>query len=188
VVDQVLKSTTALGHDAPKVMNIGGYRIEERIDVALASVTSRRGRDNEVTKLARTKMVPLPPPSTAETGQTYGAFWLSTGQWMIEAPFATHEDIAAHLKSIFDDAASITEQTDAWVRFDVSAPDVHPLFEKLCNVDLARAAVGFATRTVIDHLGCYLIKRAEGDVSIYGPRSSASSLLHMLDVTAHSLV
>ena len=188
MAEAVLKSLTALGHDIPQVFEIGPYRIAERFDVALASLASRKGREKDVTKIAKTKMVRLPPPSSAAAGKTYGAFWLSTEQWMIEAPFADHEDIAAHLKSIFVDAASITEQTDAWVRFDVSAPHLQPLFEKLCNVDIATTPIGFATRTVIDHLGCYVIKRAKAEVTIYGPRSSATSLLHMLDVTAHSLI
>ena len=105
----------------------------------------------------------------------------------IEAPLASHEDISMHLKSIFADAASITEQTDAWVRFDVTAPNLHPLFEKLCNVDLPQSPVGFSGRTVIEHIGCYLIKRAAGEVTLYGPRSMAASLLHVLEVTAQSL-
>ncbi len=62
---------------------------------------------------------------------------------MVEAPFATYEDIAAHLKTLFGDAASITEQTDAWVRLDVSAPNLHPLFERLCNVDLSNCSDRF---------------------------------------------
>jgi sarcosine oxidase, subunit gamma len=188
VVDHALKTLTALGHDAPVVIEIGPYRIIERFDVALASVATRHGREKHVLKAAKAAKLPLAGPARAEKGAVYSSFWLSSEQWMIEAAFATHEDIATHLKVIFDDAASITEQTDAWVRLDVSAPDLNPLFEKLCNVDLATVPGGFATRTVIDHLGCYLIKRAAGEVTIYGPRSSAASLLHMFEVTAHSVV
>jgi sarcosine oxidase subunit gamma len=43
---------------------------------------------------------------------------------------------------------------------------------------------GSATRTVIEHLGCYLIRRSAGEATLYGPRSSARSLLHALDVAA----
>jgi sarcosine oxidase, subunit gamma len=187
VVENVLKPLTPLGKDAPHVVEIGAYHIAERFDVALASLAIRRGHEKQVVKSAASAKVPLAKPARVETGKIYNSFWLSSEQWMVEAPFATHENIVVHLKAIFGDAASITEQTDAWARFDVSAPDLQPLVEKLCSVDIATAPIGFATRTVIDHLGCYLIKRAENAVTIYGPRSSASSLLHMLDVTAHSL-
>ena len=71
---------------------------------------------------------------------------------MIEAPFATHENIRAHLLAIFGDAASITEQTDAWVRFDLTGPDLALLMERLTNTDLRAAKGNTATRTVIDHL------------------------------------
>ena len=107
--------------------------------------------------------------------------------WLVEAPFASHEDIVSHLKTIFWDAASITEQTDAWVRFDLSAPDLSALMERLCNVDFRKAAEGFATRTVIEHTGCYLIKHGAGAVTVYGPRSSARSLLHAIEVAAKSV-
>jgi sarcosine oxidase, subunit gamma len=187
VVDHGLKSLTALGRDAPIVVEIGPYRIVERVDVALASLATRRDCQKQVLKAAKSAKLPLADPACAQQGASYSSFWLSTDMWMVEASLASQEDVASHLKSIFGDAASITEQTDAWVRFDVSAPNLHALFERLCSVDVASAPLGFAARTVIDHLGCYLIKRRETEITLYGPRFSAASLLHMLDVTAHSV-
>ncbi len=183
----MLKPLTALGHDAAEVIIIGSYRITERFDVALASMASRRGREKDVAKIAKAAKLPLAAPAESAAGKTYSSFWLSTEQWMIEADFAAHEMIEVELKALFGDAASITEQTDAWVRFDVSAPDVLPLFERLCNVDIAKAVDGFASRTVIEHIGCYLIKRSATEVTLYGPRSSAQSLLHVIEVAARSL-
>ncbi|MDB5664875.1 sarcosine oxidase subunit gamma, partial [Cypionkella sp.] len=142
------------------------------------------GREAEVASIAQTAAIPLPGPGRIEFAETYAAIWLGPEQWMIEAPFATHEDITAILKPIFTETASITEQTDAWVRFDITAPDLPALFERLCNYDLCRAGVGAATRTVIDHLGCYVIRRADTEVSILGPRSSAHSLHHALTTAA----
>ena len=181
-----MKARTALGHDAPEVVEIGSCRIVERFDVALASVAMRRGQD--LTAAARAACVPLPGVARAETGDPFNAFWVTPEMWFVEAPFASHEDIAAHLKGVFGDAASVTEQTDAWVRFDLSAPNLVPMLERLSNVDVAAVPVGFASRTVIDHLGCYLIKRAQGEVTVYGPRSSAGSLLHALEIAATSVL
>ena len=92
------------------------------------------------------------------------------------------------MKPALGDADSVTEQTDAWFRFDISSADLTPLFERLSNVDLTLVPTGFASRTVIDHLGCYLVKRAADQVTVYGTRSSAASLLHMLEVTARSVI
>lgn len=181
----VLHPLTALGHDVPATVTIGPVTITENPGAALASLASRLGHEADVAQAAKAAGIPLPGPGRAETA-SYGAIWLGPEQWMIEAAFATHEDIVAVLKPIFGEAASLTEQTDAWVRFDLTGTDLAKLFERLCNYDLRRASPGSATRTVIDHLGCYIIRRAEGEVSILGPRSSAHSLHHALITAAKS--
>lgn len=180
-----LMAMTALGAREAAVVTVGPLIITERVDVALASVAARRGRD--LTGAAKAAGVPLPGPAAYLAGDPYSAFWVAPEMWFVEAPFATHELIAEMLKAVFGDAASVTEQTDAWVVFDLAAPELAVLMERLCNVDFAQVPQGFATRTVIDHLGCYLIKHSHGALRLYGPRSSAQSLLHALEVAAASV-
>lgn len=109
--------------------------------------------------------------------------WLTPEMVLVEGPEeGPGGDLRADLKVALGDAASITEQTDAWVRFDLKGPDLPRLFEKLCNVDLAARPEGYATRTVIEHIGCYLILR--DGVTVYGPRSMAQSLLHAIETAA----
>lgn len=187
MADPLLIPITPLGGPHPETRTIGPWTIAERVDVALASLAFRLGRAADGARAAAAAGVPLPPPGRVERGKPYGSFWLSPDQWMVEAPFASHEDIVAHLKPLFGPSASITEQTDAWVRFDVTGDGLPRLFERLCNVDLAAAPDGFATRTVIEHLGCYLIRRSAREVTLLGPRSSAQSLFHALGVAARSL-
>ena len=150
---------------------------------------SRRGGGGWRTlpRRRRRRACRLPDPARHQAGSPYAAFWVAPEMWFVEAPFATHEVIADLLKAAFGDAASVTEQTDAWVAFDLTAPDLAPLLERLCNVDFRAAPEGHATRTVIDHLGCYLIKHGPGAARVYGPRSSAGSLLHALEVAAASV-
>lgn len=183
-----LHALTALGHDAPQTHQVGPYRIVERFDVALASVAIRKGRAADVAAAAKAAGVPLPEAARYAAGSPYSAFWVAPEMWFVEAPFDSHEDIVAAVKPVFGDAASVTEQTDAWVRFDLSAPDLGPLMARLCNVDFGKAPDGFATRTVIEHIGCYLIRHGVGEVTLYGARSSAKSLLHCLEVTAASVL
>ena len=182
-----LAALTPLGHADPKTVTIGPFTIAERVDGALASLAARRGREQDVRKAAKGAGIPLPEPGRHATA-TFAAFWLAPEMWMVEAPFATHADIRAHLLAIFGDAASITEQTDAWLRLDLSGASLPSLMERLCNVDLVRVTDGAATRTVIDHLGCYLIKHGPGKATLYGPRSSAQTLHHALTVAAKSLL
>lgn len=176
-----LQEMTALGAAAPAVVTIGPVTITERMDVALASVAARRGRMADLAKAAQAAGVPLPGPAAHLGGAPYNAFWVAPEMWFVEAPFASHELIADQLKAALGDAASVTEQTDAWVVFDLAAPDLAPLMERLCNVDFAAVADGHATRTVIEHLGCYLVRQGRGALRLFGPRSSARSLLHALE-------
>ena len=179
--DHRLAPLTPLGNTTPQTDTIGPVKITENTGIALASLTIRRGRGADFANAAASLNLTLHAPGHASEN----AMWLAPDQWMIEAPFATHEDIMAFLKSAFGDAASITEQTDAWVRFDLAGPDLPAMFDLLCNLDTRAMQPGHATRTVIDHLGCYVICRSAG-FTILGPRSSARSLHHALITAARS--
>lgn len=180
-----LKPLSALGQEFLAVETIGPVTIAEEMDTALASLASRQGREAEVASLAGQSGIPLPGPGQAAVQGLWGAFWVGPEMWMVEAPYATHEDIVAHLKPIFGEAASITEQTDAWVRFEIVGP-LQPLFERLCNLDLECFGPGSATRTVIEHLGVYAIRRAPDRMTVIGARSSAGSLHHAFLTAARS--
>jgi sarcosine oxidase subunit gamma len=186
VADHRLKPLTPLGHETPHSVTLGPVTISEVTHTALASLAARQGEGKAVTDIADAAGIPLPPPGKAAQGATYAAFWLSPETWMIEAPFATHEDIVAILKPHFGEAASLTEQTDAWARFDVTGDDLPAMFERLCAFDLRAHGPGAATRTVIEHLGCYVVIRAPGHLSVIGPRSSAASLFHALETAARA--
>ncbi|MCA3448082.1 MAG: sarcosine oxidase subunit gamma [Rhodobacter sp.] len=177
-----LAPLTALGHPDLVVVTIGPVTIAERTDVALASLAARRGREADVAAAAQAIGLPLPGPGCHATGPVWSAFWLGPGQWMVEADFERFEDIVAALRPAFGIAASITEQTDAWVRFDLAGDDLAAVFERLCALDVRSMQPGHATRTVIEHLGSFVI-RGRGGITVLGPRSAAGSLHHAL-VTA----
>lgn len=184
-----LTPLTALGGRQPRVDTIGALRITERPDVALASLARRRDKDAALAAAAEGILgVTLPDVATWAGKDPFGVFWTGPGQWMVEAPFSTHEDLAGHLKAAIGDAGSVTEQTDAWVLFDVAGDTLPALFERLCPLDLAGMAAGSARRTTIEHLGCFVLYRATGQgYGILGPRSSAATLHHALLTAARSI-
>lgn len=188
--DHLLKPVTALGGSGPRTDTLGALTIAERPDVALASLARRRDRDAALAAAAAHALgVALPDVSGWVGREPFGVFWTGPGQWMVEAPHDTHEDLAATLKAAVGDAASVTEQTDAWVRFDVSGGTVAALFERLCPLDVARMAPGTAQRTTIEHLGCFVVRRAADPwFSVLGPRFSAVSLHHALLTAARSIL
>ncbi|MFM7446560.1 MAG: sarcosine oxidase subunit gamma, partial [Tabrizicola sp.] len=171
-MDNTWQALTALGHHTTETVDIGPYRITERFDVALASLAVRRGQEKAFAAAAKKLDLPLPGPATWAKGKNFSSFWTTPEMWLIEADYTTHEDIVAALKPSFGETASLTEQTDAWVRYDVSGDMLPTLFERLTNLDLPALPDGYASRTVIEHLGVYLVKHGPGMVTLYGPRSS----------------
>jgi sarcosine oxidase subunit gamma len=149
---------------------------------ALASVTARLGHEEHCAAGMKTELgVAAPGAGKMEQGDVLSALWTGPDQWMVEAPHDSHEDLAARLKDVLGDAASVTEQTDGWCRFDMEGDGVVAVLERLCNVNVAAMPGGAATRTSIEHLGCFLVCRAaRRHLSVIGPRSSAGSLHHAL--------
>ncbi|MEZ5911048.1 MAG: sarcosine oxidase subunit gamma family protein [Paracoccaceae bacterium] len=184
-----LASITPLGHAEPRVVTLGSVRIAEVADRALASVTCRFGREKPFRAAARTLFgTALPEPGKSVAGPVYSLFWTGPDQWFAEAPEASHEDIARIIKEGLGDNASVTEQSGGWARFDLSGAGVVDMLERLAPAPSRRMQTGDATRTAIEHLGCFLICRTAGErFSVIGPRSSAASLHHALCAAAASV-
>ncbi|WP_170788582.1 sarcosine oxidase subunit gamma [Ruegeria lacuscaerulensis] len=173
-----LVAITALGGAAPRVDTVGSVTCSEVPDVALASVTARLGHEaatqDEVARLIGT----VTPTVQRFAGDPVTAFWSGPDQWMIEAPFSTHEDLAAYVKTAVGIVASVTEQTDAWARFDLQGDGINAVLELLCQLDLRQFQSGHVARGAVHHIGCFILCRSADHVSLYGPRSSAGSLHH----------
>lgn len=177
-----LAPLTALGGAAPRRDTHGGVTLTENSGLALASVAARRGHE----AACRRHMEALlegdaPGPGRACLHDPEAAFWMAPDQWMVGAPYASHEDLADQLKSRFGATASITEQSDAWVCFDLSGPGVEAVMELCCNVNIRAMVTGDATRSAIHHLGVYVLRFDPPEhLRIIGPRASAASLHHAL--------
>ncbi len=177
-----LTPITALGATTAQADTVADLTCTEVTDLALASVAARLGQEkNCASTLGKLLGAPPPDAGKATMGTPYTAVWMGPEQWMLGADFGTHEDIATGLKAELGDAASVTEQTDAWTGFDLTGDGIEPVMELLSNINLRTLAPGDAQRTTIHHLGCFVIC---GDphafVRILGPRASAGSLHHAI--------
>lgn len=185
-----LTAINALGQATASVITFTGLQITECPDWALASVTARHGHEETIAGLLRSGMGidALPEAGTSISEGVFTVLWIGPDQWMIEAPHATHEELAAQIKATVGDAGSVTEQTDGWVRFDLQGERCADVLERLCNADVRGGMpLGSITRTAVEHLGCFLVCRAAGThFSVIGPRSSARSLHHALVTAAKS--
>lgn len=171
---------SALGGTTPRTETHGPVTLTEVTQLALASVSARLGQE-EACRAALADLLGQPAPDVeAMVMHTpEAAFWMGPDQWMVSAPHDTHEDLAAQLKTRCDASASVTEQTDAWVVFDLKGSFV-PVMELLCPINMRASDQGSAQRTTIDHLGCFVTRPEDNLLRILGPRSSAGSLYHAL--------
>jgi len=182
-----LQPITPLGSAEPEHSVVGGITIAENTELALASVAARSSQEPACRTILKTLLKsPAPEPGQALFAHPYSAIWMAQDQWLVSAPFDTHEQIASLLKSDFASTASITEQTDGWVCFDVSGENLTDMFERLCPAPVRRFQTGSAQRTTIHHITCFLITQSSG-IRVLGPQSSAASLHHALVTAAGSV-
>jgi sarcosine oxidase subunit gamma len=174
-----LQPLTPLNQTVPLGVVVNGYDIAEVTDIALASLARREGERETFDRVAGDAGIPLPDPQRRAKGNTWSALWAGSDMWFVEAPLASHEDIAAILRDAFGESASITEQTDGWARFRVSGR-IPALLERLCNVDPNHLAPGAAIRTVIGHVGVFILVDAPDRIDLLSPRSMAATLHQVL--------
>jgi sarcosine oxidase, subunit gamma len=72
------------------------------------------------------------------------------------------------------------------VRLDLQGPLLPMLFQRLANVPSLRLVEPTAIRTVIHHLGVFVVCRSSC-ISIYGPRSSADSLARSVKFAIYTI-
>ena len=184
-----LATLTPLGGATPRSDSIGALTITEITDRALASVSCRREQDAAFGAAAERLFGMAPPlPGAWTATDPWTLIWTGPDQWFAEAPFDSHEDIARIVKQALGDTASVTEQTDGWVQFDIQGDTVLDLMERLCPLPTRQMETGAATRSIIEHMGCFVICREAGRrFSLIAPRSFAGSLHHALVAAARSI-
>ena len=187
-----LATLTPIGGDRAQSEEIKGVTISEMPEFSYASVAMRLDKKSgfqRATKKAIGVVSPKPGKSSSikVSGGLLTIFWIGVDQWMVEAPYATHEDLAAQLSNTLKDNASITEQNDGWARFDLNGERCIAVIERLSAVDSAKMHAGDATRTSIEHAGSFLICREPSQhFSIICPRSFAKHIYHSLVTMAKS--
>ena len=175
-----LNPISPLGNTELIIKEVGPYTISEVTAYALASYSLRKGSENDAKeKLEQFIGSSLPDVMNSNFGDI-SSFWIGPSQWLIEAPIEIHEDLASELSEVSMGKASVTEQTDAWCRFDLKGSELGTPLSLLCNVDVPSFKGGEVTRCQMDHLGCFLICRDIKNITILGPRSAAESLYHAI--------
>lgn len=180
-----LTQTTALGGDRPRSVRHGGLLLQEKPDVALASLAMRAGASRP-SPFGLT----LPGPGGWTSDGPIAMFWTGPQQWMVVAEGRTETDFADELSTLCP-MCSITEQTDGFVLFEMSSDAgeglIHALLSKLVNLDPACLRPGSATRTGLEHMSVFVIRRSPAHLAVLGTRSAAASLWRALETAVSRL-
>ncbi|MES0884078.1 sarcosine oxidase subunit gamma [Roseibium sp. SCP14] len=185
-----LTPTPALGQGNSVPEKVATYELEENRSLALASVAARSTHGEEVAaNLAALLGSAVPQAGTLVEGEDHVAFWIGPDQWMVAASHDDHELLARELKERFGDTASVTEQNDGWVCLDVTGSDLPVVFERLAAVDAQTLEAGSAVRTVIEHVGCFLLcLEKDRHYRLFAGRSFAHSFHHAILTALKSTV
>ena len=174
-----LAPMTAFGRAEARRRRFGPMVLSENVILGLASLALRRDAVQPEPKGLR-----LPGPGLWAEGAECSAFWIAPDQWMIEVEDAAEVDFERDLKAAVPGSA-VTGQTDGWVVIDItSEAGPRPLeraLEKLVNLDLHHFGPGSATRTGLEHMSVFVIRRSPTHVTILGMRSAAGSLWHAIE-------
>lgn len=175
-----LTRQTAFGVDAAAVRTVGTATLRELPNIALASVTARKGQGDVVAAAIGTKFGAPCAVGAFVQGDQLSAFWTGPNQWFV---MANHEDLAAELKADLGDTASVTEQNDGWVVFELTGEALSNVLERLCNVDLSTLGEGRAQRTLIEHIPCFVLSVDRGRMyRLACGRSYALSFVHAIEL------
>lgn len=184
-----LTPLTALGAPRADTRTIGALTLAELDTLALASVTARMGQAASCRSALATWLGAEPPaPARASLSEERSAIWMAENQWLVSSTSPASEDIAQELAAALGQSASVTEQTGAWICFDVTGASGVDLFERLCPAPVRRFQAGDAHRTTLHHMNCFLWCLAHGQhFRVLGPSSSAGSLHHALITAAKAV-
>lgn len=182
-----LKPITALGGTEPRVDIFNHVTITENDGLALASVVARLEKETACETHLISIIGGAPSIGKSQNSNLISGFGMGPHQWMLSAPSDSHELLADQVKSQFDDTASVTEQSGAWVCFDITGDAIAQVCERLCNVAILKMVSGDTQRTVIHQLSCFVtLVEQDAHLRVLGPRASALTLHHALVTAAHS--
>jgi sarcosine oxidase subunit gamma len=164
-----------------------GVVIEERTDIALASVIGKRGKFDALAAAVDTAYgVTLPKgPRRAANGLLAFA---GTGpdQWIASAEGAEAAGFAAKLRARIGLFAAVSDQSDARLVLRLSGPRVRDVLAKGVPLDLHPKVFkpGDVATTLVAYIGVQLDRLDDTTFQLTTPRSTAGSFWSWLSASA----
>lgn len=168
-------------------IEIANCRLVERDDLALVSLAvPHRGTTRLAKALKSGFGLTMPKPALSSEKDGVRLVQTAPDQMMLIFADASPDPEPA-VRTKLGGAAYTTNQTDAWVRLELSGQNAVSALERLCPIDLHDSVfpVGAAARTVMEHMGAILVRTAPDGFLLLSASSSAASFLHALETSLH---
>lgn len=179
-----------LGGGDPLFEKFSGLEIQEIADRSLVSIAAKRDGESMLRQVVQESFgVDLPQPGRITAGPRVLFAWMGQNHWFVDAATDKVANLEVELGRTLGKNASVSDQSDAWVRLRLSGPKVYPVLEKLCMLDLHNNSFPPKTvaRTVMGHLGTVISRPEPRDMfELWSARSSAHSFLASIRLAAIS--
>jgi sarcosine oxidase subunit gamma len=136
-----------------------GVTIGERVDLGLAMVMVRKGRQADLAAAAeRAYGVALPAGSRLAAGPKAGFIGTGPGQWFVVSESLRNGELARDLAANFRGLASISDQSDGRAVVRISGPKARDVLAKGLPIDLDPRVFkpGDAATSLISYIGVQL--------------------------------
>jgi len=170
-------------------LDLGDVAVEEVTDISIVSIAAPLGGGDvlaNTVKAAWGCALPAPRGTFASSDGTITLIFSTPDQYLAIMPGVDGlavTDVAAKLGN----AGYYTEQTDNWVGLRVSGAKAISALERICPLDLAMMQTGGAERTVMEHLGVFIMREAEDRFLLLSGSSSAKSFLHAVELSMRNV-
>src|SRR4051812_30583062 len=166
---------------------VTGLVIEERTDMAFASVIAKRGKRYTLVNAVNTAfgvVLPDGPRRAARGSITFAG--TGPDQWMASAEGSEATGFAAKVRARIAPFAAVSDQSDARLVLRVSGPRVRDVLAKGVPVDLHPKAFkpGDVACTVVGHINMQIDRLDETTWQLAAPRSMAGSFWSWLTASA----
>ena len=162
--------------------SFGGTDLVEISDLAIVSIAVPLGGDAAlIGALSKTFGAGMPEPGQSVLSTDGKTRFLWTARDQLFALFRDKSpNAAAEIKARLGDTAYVTLQSDSWVSLRLDGENARSALERICPIDLHPNAFpeGRVTRTMMEHMGVFVLRDGANSFLLLSASSSAQSFLH----------
>ncbi len=170
-------------------LDLGEVAVNEVTDIAIVSIAKPLDDGDALASAIQAAWGCALPASRGTTSSSDGSVTLifSTPDQTLAIMPSVDGLAVTGVAATLGDAGYYTEQTDNWVGLRLSGPKATAALERICPLDLASMIIGGAERTVMEHLGVFIMREADEQFLLLSGSSSAQSFLHAVELSMRNV-